>query len=226
MRRYVSKHPAVPYVAPFATFILLLGVEGYLPFGPEVAYPVRFGVVAVVMWLFSRNVITWRAPQMAGSIAVGVAVFVIWVGPDVVWPQYREHWLFQNPIFGRLKADAPASLKSNVVFLIFRSLGCFALVPMLEEIFWRGWLARWLIDGVDFERIPLGAYTAASFWIGSALFAAEHGPYWEVGLLAGILYNWWMIRTKNLANCIVAHAVTNALLTAYVLVGDKWRYWL
>lgn len=219
------KHPAVPYVAPFATFILLLMVEGYLPFGPEIMYPVRFGVVAVVMWLFSRKVISWRAPQMAGSIALGVVVFLIWIGPDVVWPHYREHWLFQNPIFGRMKPDAPASLKSNVVFLIFRSLGCFVLVPMLEEIFWRGWLARWLID-TDFERIPLGAYTAASFWIGSALFASEHGPYWEVGLVTGMLYNLWMIRTKNLANSIVAHAVTNGLLTAYVLGFDQWRYWL
>jgi CAAX prenyl protease-like protein len=87
-------------------------------------------------------------------------------------------------------------------------------------------LARWLIDANDFRRVPLGAYTASSFWIGSLLFASEHGPYWEVGLIAGIAYNWWIVHTKSLANCILAHAVTNGCLSVYVLATGQWRYWL
>ena len=74
--------------------------------------------------------------------------------------------------------------------------------------------------------MPLGTYSASAFWIVAVLFASEHGPYWEVGLAAGILYNWWLIRTKNLADCILAHAVTNAILSAYVLLADQWQYWL
>jgi len=35
-----------------------------------------------------------------------------------------------------------------------------------------------------------------------------------------------MIRTKNLADCMLAHAVTNAVLSAYVLLTDQWQYWL
>ena len=58
------------------------------------------------------------------------------------------------------------------------------------------------------------------------LFASEHGPYWDVGLAAGILYNWWMIRTKSLEDCILSHAVTNACLAAYVLTRHQWQYWL
>ena len=76
------------------------------------------------------------------------------------------------------------------------------LVPVLEELFWRGWLMRWLIRP-DFEAVRLGTYTHYSFWVTAALFAAEHGPYWDVGLLAGIIYNWWMVRTGRLADCIV-----------------------
>ncbi len=63
----------------------------------------------------------------------------------------------------------------------------------------------------------MGQYTPLSFWAVALLFASEHGPYWEVGLIAGVAYNWWMVRTRNLADCILAHAVTNALLAAYVL---------
>ena len=55
----------------------------------------------------------------------------------------------------------------------------------------------------------------------AALFASEHGSYWEVGLAAGILYNWWVVRTRNMADCILAHAVTNAILSAYVLLTDS-----
>jgi hypothetical protein len=74
--------------------------------------------------------------------------------------------------------------------------------------------------------VPLGRYTAVSFWAVALLFAAEHGPYWEVGLIAGVAYNWWLVRTRNLADCVLAHAVTNALLAGYVLVFNQWQYWL
>ena len=65
-----------------------------------------------------------------------------------------------------------------------------------------------------------------SFLIASALFASEHGSYWEVGLAAGLAYNWWIVRTKCLADCILAHAVTNGVLSAYVIFGKQWQYWL
>jgi len=98
-------------------------------------------------------------------------------------------------------------------------------VPVLEELFWRGWLMRWLVS-TDFSKVPLGAFTSQSFWIVAVLFASEHGSYWDVGLAAGVLYNWWMVRTRSLGDCMVAHAVTNACLAWYVLVHDHWQYWL
>ena len=97
-------------------------------------------------------------------------------------------------------------------------------VPILEELFWRGWLMRWLISP-QFEKVPLGAYQAGAFWITAALFASEHGPYWDVGLIAGIAYNWWMVRTRSLGDCILAHAVTNACLCGYVVATRHWEYW-
>ena len=63
----------------------------------------------------------------------------------------------------------------------------------------------------------MGTWSAQAFWIVALLFASEHGPYWDVGLAAGALYNWWMLRTRSLGDLIVAHAVTNACLSAYVV---------
>ena len=57
------------------------------------------------------------------------------------------------------------------------------------------------------------------------LFAIEHGAYWDVGLAAGIIYNAWIIRTRSLADAILAHTVTNGLLAVYVIVLGQWQYW-
>jgi CAAX prenyl protease-like protein len=221
-----ARYPSLPYIAPFIAFIAFLMLDRALPVDIEVLYPIRVAVVSAVLILFSRSVVDFRVKNALGSILLGVAVFVVWVAPDALWPAYRGHWLFTNALMGQPASAVPDSVRSNLLFIAFRTLGCVALVPVLEELFWRGWLARWLIDANDFRRVPLGAYTASSFWIGSLLFASEHGPYWEVGLIAGIAYNWWIVRTKSLANCILAHAVTNGCLSVYVLATGQWRYWL
>jgi len=213
--------PAVAYVAPFAVFIALR----WLPFPPEWLAPFRFAAVAATLAVFSRGAMGRRPVYTAGSIVLGAAVLAIWIAPDLVWRGYRDSWLFHNAITGVARSTLPAHLKSNGFFIVVRVLESAILVPIVEELFWRGWLMRWVIRS-NFESVPMGAYTAVSFWAVALLFASEHGPYWEVGLIAGIAYNWWLVRTRNLADCMLAHAVTNALLAGYVLVFDQWQYWL
>jgi len=217
----LKRHPAVAYIAPFAVFIALR----WLPFPPEWLAPVRFVAVAAMLAVFSRRVIPRRASSPIGSIVLGAAVLAIWIGPDLLWPGYRDAWLFHNGITGIARSSLPVHLKSNAFFIAMRVLESAILVPVVEELFWRGWLMRWAIRP-DFESVPMGQYTALSFWVVALLFASEHGPYWEVGLIAGVAYNWWLVRTRNLADCMLAHAVTNALLAGYVLRFDQWQFWL
>jgi CAAX prenyl protease-like protein len=158
------------------------------------------------------------------SVMVGVLVFAIWVTPDL-FLKYRGHWLFQNPLTGHAASSLPNEVRHNLAFLAIRVLGSVLLVPVAEELFWRGWLMRWLIKK-DFTSVPLGTWNASSFWLVAILFASEHGPYWEVGLAAGVIYNWWLVRTRTLADCILAHAITNGMLAAYVITRDAWEYWL
>ncbi len=84
---------------------------------------------------------------------------------------------------------------------------------------------RWLIDK-DFLSVRLGAYAPLAFYATALLFASEHGPYWDVGLVTGLIYNLWMIRTRSVADCILMHAVTNGVLSAYVLTTANWQYWM
>ena len=218
----MKAHPTVAYVAPFAVFIALR----WLPFPPEWLAPVRFVLVAATLAVFSRRAIPRHFSFLIGSMLLGLAVLAVWIAPDLLWGHgYREFWLFHNGITGAARSTLPVALKRNAFFIAVRVLESAILVPVFEELFWRGWLMRYAIRA-DFESVPVGQYAAVSFWAVALLFAAEHGPYWEVGLIAGVAYNWWLVRTRNLADCMLAHAITNALLAGYVLLFDQWQYWL
>jgi len=219
-----SRWPSVPYVAPFAVFMVLLGSLRLLPPDPVRDQVVMLLVVGAVIWLVARPVLSFRAQQWLASIAVGVAVFVLWIAPDLLLPGYRDGILFSNGILGHPTGSFPEAARGDSLALALRFGRAVLLVPVLEELFWRAWLPRWAIDK-DFERVPLGAFTPAVFWITALLFASEHGSYWDVGLAAGMIYNWWMQRTRSLGDCILAHAVTNACLSAYVIGTGRWEYW-
>jgi CAAX prenyl protease-like protein len=214
-----------PYVLPFAVLIVLLGLGPYLGIGPVLAQPLRGLAVLATLLVFSRGVVRLRPARPISSVLLGLAVFAIWIGPDLLFPGYRHLWLFDNALV-RASASSlpPPALRTSAWFVCFRAGGSALLVPVVEELFWRAWLMRWLISP-GIEKIPLGAYSAQAFWVTAVLFASEHGVYWDVGLAAGILYNWWMIRTRSLADCILAHAVTNAALAAYVVLAGQWQYW-
>ena len=170
-------------------------------------------------------VLDFRVVNWAGSGAVGLAIFALWIAPDLLFPGYRHSILFENAVTGKIgRSFGPGALADPLV-LGLRGLRAVVIVPIVEELFWRGWLMRWLIEP-KFENVRLGTYTAASFWVVAVLFASEHGPYWDVGLAAGILFNLWMIRTRSLGDLILSHAVANLSLSAYVIAAGKWEYWL
>ena len=214
------------FTGPFAVFVGLMALERAFGLPLAWTYPVRLLATVLALVFFSRRAFSLRPSAPLASAAVGAVVFLVWIGPDVLFgPGYRHLWIFENALFGHAASSAGGALRTNLPFILVRCLGCVAIVPVLEELFWRGWLMRWMM-AKDFRKIPLGAYMPQAFWLTALLFACEHGPYWEVGLAAGIAYNWWMIRTKNLADCMIAHAVTNGLLSAYVLTTGSWQYWL
>jgi len=181
--------------------------------------------MAAVVWLIARPAIDFSVRRLAATAAIGVAVFALWIAPDLLFPGYRHSVLFENAITGRAATSFSPVARLSAALLALRTLRAVVIVPIVEELFWRAWLMRWLIRP-SFTEIPLGSYSAASFWIVAVLFASEHGSFWDVGLAAGIIYNWWMVRTKSLGDLILAHAVTNLCLSAYVIAAGKWEYWL
>lgn len=219
-----ARYPAAQYIAPFGIFLLFLALAPQRYFSASVEAPLWFLVMAVVCYICWPRELSLRPIQPTISLIIGVLVFALWIGPDLIIPGYRNHPLFSNSIMGHLHSSIqPADLKSSWV-LSWRTARAVLIVPIVEELFWRAWLMRWLIRP-EFKTVALGTYSAFSFWLTAALFGSEHGPYWDVGLLTGIVYNFWMIRTKSIADCILMHAVTNLALSLYVIYTSQWQYW-
>jgi CAAX prenyl protease-like protein len=218
------KHPAIPYVFPMAVFLTVLTIQNRLASMGALEFPLRVVFLALVLWVVSRHVISFRCVAPVQSILLGIAVCAMWVLPDQLFPAYRTHWLFQNDLTGNLKTSIDPNLLASPMVLIFRSIRAVILVPIIEELFWRAWLMRWMIKP-DFESVPLGTYSTQAFWIVAVLFASEHGPYWDVGLACGVIYNWWMVRTKSLGDLILTHGVTNLCLSLFTIYTKQWQYW-
>lgn len=222
----LKQYPSLAWIAPFGVFMLLLMVSPMLGVPQPWESILRVGILTAVIVAFSGGILrTLRVEHWLGSVLLGLAVCALWVAPDMLVPGWRSHWLFQNSVTGTLKNSiAPAELSDPLV-MVLRFSRAALLVPILEELFWRGWLPRWIVNN-DWQKVPLGTYTRAAFLITAVLFAMEHGPYWEVGLLCGLIYNWWMQKTRSLGDLILVHAVTNAALSAFVLVTKRWEYWM
>jgi uncharacterized protein len=224
----VIRSKSFPYIGPFFALLGLLALSrAPLPFS---ALAIQAGFVFVMLAVIA--IVARRAPDLRenfrirngiGSVLLGVLVFAIWIAPDRLFPGYRHHWIFENALMGTVQPGALADSHDKVA-LWLRAFRAVAIVPVVEELFWRAWLMRWMISS-NFLSVPLGTWSASAFWIVAVLFACEHGSFWEVGLAAGVLYNWWMIRTKSLADVTVAHAVTNACLSAYVVSAGRSEYW-
>ena len=220
----LTRWPALPYVLPFALFMVLLAVLPMTGVSPVLDQVIRLVVVGGAVVLVSRPVLDFSVHHWLGTLGVGVAVFLIWIAPDLLVDGYRDVWLFKNSLLGQGGAGFAEAARGDTATMVLRSARAAILVPIVEELFWRGWLPRWIINP-DFRKVALGSYTRAAFWITALLFASEHGIYWDVGLVAGLIYNGWMWKTKSLGDCIAAHAITNACLSAYVVMTGEWQYW-
>jgi CAAX prenyl protease-like protein len=221
-----SRSSALQWIAPFAAFMLWMAARPFVQLAQPWDEVVRVGVLALVLFTVSRSVVcALRVKRWMSSVVVGLLVFVLWVLPAQLWPDYRSHWLFQNVITGETVSHIPDDWLSDPLMLSLRMTRAALLVPLLEELFWRGFLPRWVVNN-DWTRVPMGTYNTLAFVGTALLFASEHGPYWDAGLMCGIIYNWYMHHTKSLGDLVLAHAVTNAALSAFVVVTRQYAFWM
>jgi CAAX prenyl protease-like protein len=214
-----------------AAFLVLTGLEDFLPKQAgqphgtwyPIGYSVKIAIVAILClvgrWAWRDFLPLPGIRTMALAVALGLAVTVAWVGLESIpYPKL-------NLAGGHRQAFDPYSLPvgKRAAFLAVRLFGLVLLVPLMEELFWRSFLLRWVIDS-EFRRVPIGRVTLGAAAVTSGLFAAAH-PEWLPALLTGAAWAWLLWQTKSLFACFLSHAVANLGLGIYVLATHNWRFW-
>ena len=181
-------------------------------------FPLQTVVCAALLWWF-WPAYQLRAPrQIWVGIGVGLVVLAIWIAPQAVlgFPPRTDGF---NP---ELFTSEPLLYWLTI---IFRFLRLVIVVPLVEEIFWRGFLLRYLINE-KFDEVPFGTFSWLSFAVVTVAFCFAHTTAdWPAAAVTGALYNWVAYKTKSLSTCVVAHALTNALLGGWIMVTKQWGFW-
>ncbi len=228
-----NKPDWLPYTAPMALFLVLTALEGYLPRSSyPIAYCIKALLVLIALLYFHRE---WKSElrdrewksELRGdgkAVALGVVAGLLglglWLGLDALQP---AGWsLGKRTAYNPFEAIANPTLRYS--FLTVRFIGLALLVPVMEEVFWRSFLLRYVTDQDKWKSLPLGQFSLAAFGIVTGLFALAH-PEWLAAIGYAALMAGLLRYTKSLLACIVAHSVTNAALGIFVLLTGNWRYW-
>jgi uncharacterized protein len=214
---------------PFAAFMAVLVLRGALPdaggglVDGRWLYALQAGAAALLLaWGWRRfeelGAAAWSgigARELLLAVAVGAVVWALWISLDAPWMRLGEPTAAFRPL------DADGQMMWGLIAL--RALGATLVVPLMEELFWRSLLMRWL-HGTPFHQVDPGRVGARAMLLSSAVFALAHTE-WLAAFITGIAYAWLYRRTGSLWVPVIAHAVTNGLLAIWVVAGGHWAYW-
>jgi CAAX prenyl protease-like protein len=218
---------ALARTIPFAAFIVLLALRGSLPtegvagLDPRWVYGLTVLVVGgLLVWFWHEygELVAQTLPSLseaALAVVVGVAVFGLWVNLDAPWMRLGE------PSAGFVPTDAQGRLMWPLIAV--RWVGASLLVPVMEELFWRSFLMRW-VQSPQFESVPPQSVGLKAIVLSTFVFMLAH-TLWLAAIIAGLAYAWLYVRTGKLWVPIIAHAVTNGVLGVWVVMTGKWGFW-
>jgi len=212
--------PAFPFVAPFALFMGLLYLRQNFPQHSWWLYGVcSLAVFALLFWLRPR----YRgqdsaSPRILQSALLGLGAIVLWIALDPWMPRTGE----RDNTFPFATAFE-LGFVPGILSIVFRIFGAVLVVPIVEELFWRGFLMRTIIKP-EFEEVPLGTFQPLSFYITTVAFVMVHVEFGSATLFA-LIAGWWFCKTKSLRAVIILHAAANLGLAIYVLLTKNWFLW-
>ena len=261
-QQFMRQQRWIPFVLPFAVFILsgylqpsvpgkpaveatsplaasempvsepAAGTEFWLRFGYPLGYTLRIGLTGIAVllvcpvWLR----ISWRCTKWA--IVIGLVGGLLWIGicrlrlADQLltlvglgdWTSFGDRPAFDP--YGTL-GDWPIVM---VAFLAVRLAGLAVIVPLVEEFFLRGFLMRF-IERAEWWTLELGTVGTKGAMTATVYGVLAHPAEPVAAAVWFSLITWLYARTRSIWDCVVAHAVTNAMLGAYILTFRDWTLW-
>lgn len=219
--------PETPRVLPFLVFLLFMLVPSTVFPGAEYwLYAAKTVAGAGVLWWLRDRLPEMKWAVSWEAIVVGVVIAVVWLG----LPPIKAPW----ELFSKAKEAKPPEVWNPVAyfagnpilgwgFYALRTLGRSLVVPALEEVFYRGFVYRYVVSP-NFTEVPLNRWHAGAFALTSAMFGLAHGDHWVQGILCGAAYQWLVLRKARLGDAMLAHAITNLIISNYVVVTGQWQF--
>ncbi len=242
------------HVVPLAVFMLLLApfqLTGWLEWKhPDAAwwqqypeqwqYPLQSLITIGLLLFFRKNYeLKWSRHVFFGALmgAVGIGIWILptqlhtWMGLEgdqegiLKWlgVMPREQGFNPQDLADKFGGDARAYWAS----LIMRFFRAVVVVALVEEIFWRGFLMRFLLDmDHDYWKVPFGKPAWISYGVVTVAFMLVHQPVdYAAEFIYGSLTYWVAVRTKSLLACVVMHGVANLLMGWYAIAFGKFGLW-
>jgi CAAX prenyl protease-like protein len=225
--RVPHRRKLIAYTLPMALFLAFLALGSALKtLGASFAlsapeywlYPTQTFLCGALLIWFRRDYEFGKFRQPLFVIAIGTLIFLLWISP-------QQFFGFAPRVTGFDPTTFAARPTAYWFTVILRFLRLVVVVPLVEEIFWRGFLLRYLIDE-RFDAVPFGKFSWFSFCCVSVAFALAHSTAdWPVALITGVAYNAIAYRTKSLTSCVLVHAMTNLLLGLWIMCTQQWGFW-
>jgi CAAX prenyl protease-like protein len=216
---------ALAHSLPFGLFMAMLALRAQMPptWGLDARWVYGWGVLLVgasLAWGWRHYTELGRsglpsARELGLSLAVGLLVFVAWIQLDAPWMQLGQ------PSASFVPLDAQGQRQWPLIAV--RLIGAALLVPVMEELFWRGCLMRW-VERADFQAQDPRRVSARAVLLSTLLFMLAH-TLWLAAIVAGLAYAWLYRHSGKLWCAVIAHALTNAALGLWVIRTGQWGFW-
>jgi uncharacterized protein len=248
MKSSLRENPWLVCLLPLAVFMLVGSLEPKSPaddaepaakswfdFGIEyrhypLVYTVKIALTVAAMifvWPGYRRFplrLNWALP-----LGVGIVGAVAWIAlanlQHSALSQVETGWL--KSLGARSAFNPLEELKDQGVlaygFLAVRLFGLALVVPVIEEFFLRGCVMRYVISE-RFWDVPFGNVNRTAVIAGTLIPVLMHPQEVLAAVVWFSAVTWLMVRTRNIWDCVFAHAITNLLLGVYVLASGQW--WL
>lgn len=177
----------------------------------------------------------WNARWAGIGLLVGAAGIAIWLLPTTLYDHWQltgesEGWKKWLGIQERKDGFNPAVFEHPLAYgfsLVARFLRAAVVVALIEEIFWRGFLMRFLADrDGDYWKLPFGHHTWLGFAGSTLAFMLAHSPTdYAAALIYGAMAYGLSVWSKNLGACVIMHATANFLMGCYIMSYGKYGLW-